>query len=143
MNDSHLFKAARKASKNADYTGANGVQIGCVAVYKGTILAKGCNSDRTHPMQERYNRFRYKNVGNRYLPAKCHAETAVISKLKNLDIDFSKVKIYLYREYKNGKLGPSAPCPSCEKMLMNLGIRTIFYTTDYGYEKRKILRLEK
>ena len=138
MNDSHLFKAARKASKNADYTGANSVQIGCVAVYKGTILAKGCNSDRTHPMQERYNRFRYKNVGNRYLPAKCHAETAVISKIKNLDIDFSKVHIYVYRELRNGKLGMARPCSACMAAIKQLGIKHVHYTTDSGYAAERI-----
>ena len=139
MNDSHLFKAARKASKNADYTGANSVQIGCVAVYKGTILAKGCNSDRTHPMQERYNRFRYKNVGNRYLPAKSHSELRTVEKLKFLDLDFSKVHIYVYREFKNGKLGPSKPCPSCMEYLKNMGIKHIHYTDVDGYYHLKLV----
>jgi hypothetical protein len=54
------------------------------------------------------------------LPAKCHAETAVISKIKNLDIDFSKVHVYLYREFKNGELGPSKPCPSCMAYLKSI-----------------------
>ena len=62
MNDSHLFKAARKASRAASYSGVNAVKIGCVVAYKGTILAKGCNSDRTHPTQARYNIYRYKDV---------------------------------------------------------------------------------
>lgn len=132
MNDFHLFKAAREASRAADYSGYNAVKIGCVVVYKGTILAKGCNSDRTHPLQARYNMHRYKDVGNRYLPPKGHAEIRVITKIRYLDIDFSKVHIYIYREYKNGEPAPARPCPACMAYIKSLGIKHIHYTTDLG-----------
>ena len=59
MNHLHMFEAAKNASQEADYTGSNSVKLGCVIVYKGTILAKGCNSDKTHPMQEQYNKYRF------------------------------------------------------------------------------------
>ena len=90
MNHQHMFEAAKEISQNADYSGANNVKIGCVIVQKGTILAKGCNSDKTHPMQEQYNRYRFKKKeGEKYLPAKCHAEVAALAKIKYLDIEFS------------------------------------------------------
>jgi len=133
MNDSHLFKAAKIVSESADYTGANAVQIGCVIVYKGTILAKGCNSDRTHPMQEHYNRFRFKQVGNRYLPSKVHSEIAALTKIKFLDIDFSRVHIYIYRQFKDGSLALCRPCPACIAAIKKLGIKHLHYTTEDGY----------
>lgn len=131
--DYHLFQAAREAARNADYSGANAVQIGCVAAYKGTILAKGCNSDKTHPVQKQYNVLRYKDIGNNYLPEKIHAETDVIRRIKDLDIDKSKVHLYIYREFKNGNLAPSRCCPSCIAMLRASGIKHIHYTTQDGF----------
>ena len=132
MNDSHLFKAAREASRAADYTGYNAVKIGCVVAYKGTILAKGCNSDRTHPTQEKYNIYRNKDVGNKYLPPKVHSEVVALRKIRYLDIDFSRVHVYIYREFSNGSPAPARPCPACMAYLRALGVKHIHYTTDAG-----------
>lgn len=138
MNDVHLFKAARDCSLNADYTGGGKAKIGCVAVYKGSILAKGWNTDKTHSEQEKYNKWRYKDSKNNYLPAKCHSEVAVLSKIKYLDIDFSKVHLYIYREYKNGHLAMCRPCPSCLAAARQLNIHNIHYTTSDGYCYEKL-----
>lgn len=133
MNDTHLFKTARECSKNADYSGGGKAKIGCIAVYKGSILAKGWNTDKTHSMQAQYNKWRYKDNKNNYLPEKCHAEIAVLNKIKYLDIDFSKVHIYTYREYQNGALAQSRCCPACLAAIKNLKIKYIHYTTRDGY----------
>lgn len=133
MNDAHLFKAARECSKKADYTGGGKAKIGCIAVYKGSILAKGWNSDKTHSMQARYNKLRYKDTKNNYLPEKCHAEISVLNKIKYLDIDFSKVHIYTYREYQDGTLAPSRCCSACLAAIQALHIKSIHYTTKNGY----------
>ena len=53
MNDPHLFRIAREVSLQATYCGS--ARIGCIAVYRGTILAKGCNSDKTHTTQAKFN----------------------------------------------------------------------------------------
>lgn len=139
MNDSHMFDAARATSLNANYTGGNGVKLGCVIAYKGSILAKGCNSDKTHPMQEHYNQYRFKNTGHKYLPAKCHAEMRALAKIKYLDIDFSDAQIYVYRELKNGKRAMARPCPACMNALKNKGIVKIYYTTDAGYAYERLV----
>ena len=41
------------------------------------------------------------------------------------------------REYKDGSLAPSRPCPSCMAMLRNLGMKRIFYTTEEGFVEEK------
>lgn len=133
MNHLHMFEAAKVASCNADYTGANSVKIGCVIVYKGTILAKGCNSDKTHPMQDLYNKYRFKNNGGKYLPSKVHSEVNALNKIKYLDIDFSKVHLFVYRELKDGQRAMARPCPACMKAIKSFGIRNIWYTTADGY----------
>ena len=130
MKYSH-FKIAREESLLADYSGP--AQIGCAVYYKGTLLAKGHNSDKTSPLQEKYNRYRYKDCGNRYLPAKTHAEVAALKKIRWLDIDFSLVEVYIYRELKDG------PCRSCLEFIKDMGIKTIYYTTSDGFVKEKLI----
>ena len=125
MNDAHLFAAARECAQQADYTGGNHTKIGCVIVYKGSILAKGCNSDKTHPAQSHYNKWRYKDPGNSYLPPKIHSEIAAMQKIRYLDIDFSRVHLYVYRQLKNGERALARPCPSCMAAIKAMGIRNI------------------
>lgn len=135
----NFFKHARKCSLEADYTGGSQARIGCVITYHGTILAKGHNSDTTHSLQERFNHHRYKDVGARYLPSKVHAEISALSKIRYLDIDFSKVEIYTYRELRNGKIAKSRPCEACMAAIKKMGIKKICYTTEDGYAKETLI----
>ena len=140
MNDDHLFRAARECSFKSDYTGGGKARIGCVVVYKNTILAKGWNSDKTHTDQAKFNVMRFKDSGNRYLPNKIHSEVAALSKIKYLDIDFNKVHVYVYRELKNGKLALARPCQACVAAIKSLGIRNIHYTTADGYAFERLIK---
>lgn len=137
MSDEHLFRMARAVSFQSDYCGS--ARIGCIAVYKGSVLAKGFNSDKTHTIQSRYNVMRYKDIGNRYLPSKIHGELAVLQKIKYLDIDFSRVHIYVYRELKNGTMAMARPCPACMAAIKQLGIKHIHYTTECGFAAERII----
>lgn len=136
-NDLHLFKVARECSLQSDYCG--NAHLGCIVVYKGSVLAKGFNTNKTHTIQDRYNVCRYKSSGNRYLPAKCHAELGALNKVRWLDIDFSKVRVYVYRELKNGALAMARPCSSCLTAIKQMGIRYIYYTSDCGYCYERIV----
>ena len=132
------FKFAREASMRATYTGSHrfSPMIGAVAIYKGSIVASGWNSNKTSPLQAQYNIYRF----TENTPNKIHAEIALIQKLRwkfGDSIDWTKVHIYLYREYKNGTLAPSRPCESCMALLREIGIKKIYYTTDNGYAEEK------
>lgn len=134
MNYKHFLDLAADCAKSATYSGPSRVKLGCVAVYHGTVLAKGCNLDKTHTAQDRYNYLRYDaNRESRYYPSKVHAETSVLSKLKYLDIDFSRVTLFIAREYKDGTPAPARPCASCMALIKKYGVMTICYTTDNGY----------
>lgn len=129
------FKFAREASKMATYCGSHNFApaIGAVAVYKGSIAATACNSNKTSPLQAKYNVYRFKDSNTL---DKIHAEISLIQKLRwkfGDSINWSKVHIYLYREYKDGALAPSRPCPSCMALIKELGIKKIAYTTEHGY----------
>ena len=132
------FKFAREASMKATYTGSHrfSPMIGAIAIYKGTIVATAWNTNKTSPLQAHYNVYRFRAN----TPDKAHAEASLIQKLRwkfGDSIDWNKVHIYLYREYKNGNLAPSRPCPSCLAMIQELGIKKIYYTTEAGYAEEK------
>lgn len=138
MNYQHYLDIAAECAKSATYTGPSSVKLGCVAVYHGTILAKGCNTDKTHTNQAKYNYLRYDaGRGSRYYPDKQHAETNVLGRIKYLDIDFSKVTLFIYREFKNGKPACAKPCVGCAKMIRDLKIGKIVYTNECGYTVEK------
>lgn len=59
-------------------------------------------------------------------------------KIMHLDIDFSKIKLYVYREDLNDNLAICRPCNACMKAIKDLGIKTIYYTTNEGYVKESL-----
>lgn len=135
----HFFDIAKNESYKATYSGYSGVKIGCVVVYHGTVLAKGSNSNKSHTTQSKMNIYRYNDKHlNHYYHASIHAEIQALNKIKYLDIDFSKVEVYVYREYKNGTTALARPCPSCMAYIKHLGIRNIYYTTPDGYAYERI-----
>ena len=133
------FKFAKQAAQWADYKGTRSAPaIGAIAVYKGSIVADAWNTNKTSPLQARYNVYRYEPADT---PCKAHCETQLIQKLRwkfGDSLDWTKVHIYLYREYKDGSLAPSRPCPSCMAMLRDLNIKKIMYTTEDGFAEEKI-----
>lgn len=134
MNYKHYLDLAAECAKASTYSGPNPVQLGCVAVYHGTVLAKGYNTDKTHTHQAKYNYLHYDaNGSSRYFPDKCHSEVSVLSKIKYLDIDFSKVILFISRKHKDGSPAMARPCMSCLAAARALEIKTIVYTTEDGY----------
>jgi len=131
-SDYKYFSKARQTATISDY---KNIHIGCVAVYQVNIIGVGCNSNKTHPMQKTYNKYRMKS--EELLP-KLHAEINCINSIKCMNINFAKVKLYIYRIRRDQPFGLSRPCPSCLAAIRDLGIRDIYYTTDIGYCHEKI-----
>ena len=130
--DYRYFDKARRVASISNY---NKFHIGCVAVYQGQIIGLGCNCNKTHPTQKFYNKYRgYSEI---MLP-KLHAEISCINQIKNLDINFSKVKLYIYRIRNDQPFGLARPCPSCMAAIKDLGIKEIYYTTNDGYSYEHI-----
>ena len=128
--DRRYLSKARQAADISDY---KNVHIGCVAVYKGNIVGIGCNTNKTHPVQKYYNKYRNTDVDQETLLPKIHAEISCINSIRHLDIDFSKVKLYIYRKRNDKPYGMSRPCPSCMAAIKDLGIKHIYYTTNEGF----------
>lgn len=134
--DYKYFDKARQTALISDY---HKTHIGCVAVYQNQIIGLGFNTNKTHPMQKKYNKFR--NPDETLLP-KLHAEINCINQIRNLDINFAKVKLYIYRIRKDQPFGISRPCPSCMAAIKDLGIREIYYTTNDGYSYERLEKLD-
>ena len=130
--DYRYFDKARQIANISDF---NKIHIGCIAVYQGQVIGLGCNTNKTHPVQKFYNR--YRNPSDYMLP-KLHAEISCINQIKHLGINFSKVKLYIYRIRNDQPFGLARPCPSCMAAIKDLGIRDIYYTTNDGYAYEKL-----
>lgn len=130
--DIRYFDKARQVALISDYSM---VHVGCIAVYHRNIIGIGCNCNKTHPIQKYYNKYREESDG--MLP-KLHAEINCINQIKYMNIDFSKVKLYVYRLRTDQPYGMARPCPSCMAAIKDIGIKDIFYTTNDGYVYEEI-----
>ena len=131
-SDYRYLEKARQIALISDFAKTH---IGCVAVYQGQVIGLGCNCNKTHPTQKYYNR--YREQSDSLLP-KLHAEINCINQIKHLDINFAKIKLYIYRIRKDQPFGMSRPCPSCMAAIKDLGIRDVYYTTNDGYVHERL-----
>lgn len=137
--DKKMFKAARKIAETSDFATFH---MGCVIVYKKHIIGAASNSDKTHPMQAAYNQYRKFHKTKNGVKHSVHAEIAALNSIPytvGKDVDWSKVKVYIFRIAPGlpGKFGLAKPCPGCERALRDLGIKHIYYTGEgsYVYER--------
>ena len=107
----HYAKLARNLSQHKKPMGA--------AIFRhGKLISIGCNIQKTHPQ--------FTNLYS------IHAEIkAIISAQTNLD----GCDIYVYRQNKNGHLAMAKPCTTCQQMIIEAGIRRVFYTDNEGYKE--------
>ena len=122
----------------SDYS--RGIRVGCVAVIGNKVISTGFNTDRTHPVQMKYNAYRtFTETAKEPIGHKLHAEIACLAPLIGTDINWSKVSLYIYRIRCVTPCGNARPCPACMQLIKDLGIKNIYYTTDdekrnYAYE---------
>mgnify|MGYP000032344743 FL=1 len=128
-SDYRYFKKAKMAATISDYKKTH---IGCIAVYQGNVIGIGCNTIKTHPIQKYYNRYRNSWNKNGIKPT-LHAEINCLNSIRHLDINFQKVKLYIFRTRFDKEFGMCRPCPSCMASIKDLFIKHIYYTSNDGY----------
>lgn len=139
-SDIKFFEEARQEALKSDYSPFH---LGCVVVYKGYVVSTGHNSCRTHPLQKHYNKYRNFRYGVKPAQHSIHAEIDALSHISyttNLQLDYSKVKVYIYRVsfgHKSGH-GLARPCSGCIQALRDKGIRHIYYSTDDGFAYERL-----
>lgn len=140
--DYRFFELARREAEKSTFPRFH---VGCVIVYNGYVVSAGCNSEKSAPVQKRYNRYRHFNNSESHKPINdaIHAE---IQALKTIpypvaqQIDWKKVKVYVYRisPGHNGKRGMSRSCPACMEYIRSFGIRDLYYSTDGGFAHERL-----
>ena len=123
--DLHFFEAARQESHKADFR----VQVGAVLTFQSRIIATGYSSEKTSPVQMRYNAYR-KFEDTNQTQHKLHAEVMALLKVRHMDIDFSRCSMYIWREYSDGSPALARPCEACMAMLRQYGVKHIYYSGD-------------
>lgn len=124
--DKSFFKSAQSVSMLSDHR----CRIGCIVVDKHRIISSGHNSNtKCHSIQAQIDTKHF----NCFCTGKIHAETSALIPLLKSKEDYSRATIYTYREYKDGSLAMSRPCPRCMELIKQLGITKIKYTTEDGY----------
>lgn len=129
---SYFYLKTIEVAKTSTYHKSQ--RVGCIIVYKNTIISSGSNSEKTHPIQQKQNKLRIKEDN---LP-KLHAEIKALIPLQKYNIDYSKVELYVARINKNNELRLAYPCKSCMNYIKLLGIRHINYSILNGFEYEKL-----
>ena len=129
MNIKRYMSVAKEMSKLSTF---HRQHVGCIAVYRKCIISTGVNSNKTHPLQKKLNNIRFPED---YSPHTLHAEISTLLPISNLDIDWSKVSLFIYRGRKrcSTPYGLARPCPSCMAYIKSLGIKDVYYTSNDGF----------
>jgi len=111
------FDLAKKLSKKSNH---HTHKLGCVVFKGNSVVAMGFNKIKTHPKSPHaYNML--------------HAE---IDALIGADpADLKDAEAIIYRENKSsGNVGLAKPCKVCAKILEDVEVKRVYYTTSEGYE---------
>lgn len=133
--DKRMFNKAKEVAETSTYKLHS---IGCVVVYKKKIVSMAANSCKSHPMQKKYNKYRNFNRTEKPIHDGGHAEILALSRISypiEQEIEWSKVKIYIYRispGHESG-MGLARPCPACLQAIRDKGIKDIYYTGNASY----------
>lgn len=139
--DYQMFEKARQVAQTSTYKEHS---LGCVLVYKKHILSMASNSNKTHPLQKKYNR-KYCNFQktNKPILDKGHAEMLALVDIPyplQESIDWKQVRVYVYRICSGKRLGMglAKPCAACMAALRDKGIKHLYYSSDDGFVMEEI-----
>jgi tRNA(Arg) A34 adenosine deaminase TadA len=117
------FRTAKKLAESVDHQ----FKIGAVLVRGHSIIGKGKNNmHKGHPVMSYYAEDNYKDfIGS-------HAEHNCVRGLRPYDI--GRGKLYVYRHRRNGTQGMARPCIACVGLLIERGVREVFFSKkDEGF----------
>lgn len=132
--DYKFFNVAKSISELSTH---NRYSIGCVLISGGDIISTGINSNKTHPIQKRFNSFR--GFNNDKCHNFLHAETDALRKIKF--IIPKKTSIYICRTMRDNtkNISVARPCNACIEMLGFYGIQHIYYSTEFGLAYERLI----
>lgn len=131
----HKFlKMAESFAQTHTYDHGLDYSLCAVIVKSGKPISVGFNNRSTNQFVEHYANLAR---GRRNYCLSTHAEMDAVLKARN-STDLSGCKIYVSRLLKLGGVANARPCPICQDVLKNYGIKRAFYTlsdNEYGVMK--------
>jgi deoxycytidylate deaminase len=128
-----FFDKAAEVAAQSDF---EQYHVGCIAVLKNRIISASSNKLKTHPKQAEYDKYREFNNNLRSDPKNIHslhAEIACLSMIKERDINYKDVELYIVRLRRDRDYGLARPCAACMNLILNTGIRRIYYSTNISF----------
>lgn len=103
-------------------------RLGAVLAKKNRVISTGYNDMRkTHTLMQKYNRDKTWAPG-------LHAEVDACIGVPAADIDGADM--YVVRILKDGRLAMAKPCRICQRFILDVGIRRVYYSfSDEGWEE--------
>ncbi len=113
------FDICRKLASHSDHPQH---KHGCVIVRGNKVVSLGYNKNSTHTRSLHPHK-------------RLHAEVSAIVKAGE---DLSNCSIYIYRETKSKTPAMSRPCESCFQLIVESGIKTVYYSVTNGYKEEYV-----
>lgn len=120
-----IYLAIEQAGKNYDYQ----FKHGCVIVRDNELISKGYNRRQFNPILKKYG----------YKWAWLHAESDAIIRALRGRRNLKDASVLVIRKGKT-KLCNSKPCNNCLAMMMEVGIKEVFYSNRFGDIEKICLR---
>jgi len=123
MRKNHTRLAIRMAEKSPSK-----FRLGAVLAYRNQVLSTGHNDmAKTHPLQQKYA----KNIS---FALGLHAEVDACLGVPKTDL--YGADLYVARILKNGKIAMAKPCRICQRFILDVGIRRVYYSfSNEGWEE--------
>lgn len=94
-------------------------RLGAVVVHKRRVVSTGFNCmGKTHPIMRKFSKHNW--LGG--IHAEIHACLGIPLR------DLSHSSIYICRILKNGNKALSNPCNTCQRFMISIGIKNVYYT---------------
>lgn len=136
LENHRFFNLAKNMAAMSDHQYTH---IGCVAVIGNRPISCGFNKNKTHTVQSYYNQYRGFSDISQLTQTGTHAEIDCLNKIWYQNVNWSKIKLYIFRIKNDGSIGIARPCPACMAAIKDKNIKDIYYTTDNGYVHEKLL----
>lgn len=114
------FRLAKSASLLSNH---RQFKVGAAIMRRRRPISVGANVMKTHPVYACSDR------------VSIHAEMRAIL---SAEIPIRGADIYVYRATARDELAMARPCDECLKVLVDVGIKRIYYTTPHGFKMEDI-----
>lgn len=99
-------------------------RLGAVLVKKGRVISTGFNMmGKSHPIMQRYLGKSDFTLG---LHAEVHACIGVAAE------DLLGAELWVCRLHRNGNMAMARPCRVCQRFLIDVGVKRVYYSNNLG-----------